>query len=133
MKTKMNNDYETEMSSTAAVISVGEENSEFSTLRANLAEVRELKGVVGYILRSGTSAIVDLSDSNRIIEYAALSSEMNDSCFEMAKRFNLGDCKSILVEGENVQVLCMNMGENRISVFLEKSINPTSITERFMP
>ena len=132
MKTKMSNDYETEISPTAALISVDEENSEFSSLKSNLAEVRKQNGVIGYILRSGTSAIVDLSDSSKIIEYAALSSEMNDSCFEFAQQFNLGGCKSILVEGENVQVLCLNMGDDRISVFMEKNVNPASIAKKFL-
>ncbi len=137
MKTKMSNDYETEteteMSPTPAIISVGEENSGFSNLSANLAEVRKFKGVIGYILRNDSSAIVDLNDSNKIIEYATLSSEVNDSCFETAKLFNLGDCKRILVESENMQVLCINLGENRISLFLEKTTDSISITESFCP
>src|ERR1700690_3805750 len=103
-----------------ALISVDEKNLSFANLSASLAEISKLKGVLGYILRSNTTAIVDLSESDKIIQYAILSSQINDGCQEMAKQFNLGETESMLVEGANVKVLCMNIGENKISVFMER-------------
>ena len=49
----------------AAVISVGDDNSVFASLAASLAEIRKLKGVLGYILRSNTSAIIDLTNRTK--------------------------------------------------------------------
>jgi predicted regulator of Ras-like GTPase activity (Roadblock/LC7/MglB family) len=122
--------FEMETLPAGVVISAGEENSVFAKLSASLAEIRKLKGVLGYILRSNTSAIVDLNESDKIIDYAVLSSEMNESCFEMTKQFNLGESEFMIIEGENVKVLCMNIGENKVSVFLEKSASPDWIINR---
>ena len=71
---------ETEFSNGIAVTTVGEEtneeNSAFASLSASLAEIRKLKGVTGYILRSSTSAIIDVADSDKIFQYAILTSEI---------------------------------------------------------
>jgi predicted regulator of Ras-like GTPase activity (Roadblock/LC7/MglB family) len=116
----------------AAVTSVEEENSAFANLSASLTEIRKLKGVLGYILRSNTSAIIDLTEKDKIIEYAILSSQINDSSIEIAKQFNIGDIESILVEGKNVKVLCMSTAENKISIFMEKTATHSWITKRIL-
>ena len=126
------NEVETVFTNAVAVISVDEENSAFASLSASLAEIRKLKGVIGYILRGNTSAIIDLAAPDKIIEYAFLSSQMHDSSQEITKQFNLGETESILVEGKNVKVLCMSIGENKISVFMEKSATHAWIIKRIL-
>lgn len=115
-----------------AATSVDEENADFASLSASLAEIRKLKGVIGYILRNNTSAIIDLATPDKIIEYAFLSTQMHDSSREITKQFNLGETESILVEGKNVKVLCMSIGENKISVFMEKSATHAWIIKRIL-
>jgi predicted regulator of Ras-like GTPase activity (Roadblock/LC7/MglB family) len=115
-----------------AASSVDEENSAFANLSASLTEIRKLKGVIGYILRNENSAIIDLNEQDKIIQYAILSSQVNDSSREIAKQFNLGETESVLVEGKNLKVLCMNAGENRISVFMEKSATHAWIIKRIL-
>ena len=119
-------------SNDAAVISVGEENSAFASLSASLAEILKLKGVIGYILRSSTSAIIDLAESDKIFPYAILTSEINESFVEVGKQCSLGEIESVLVEGENVKSLCLSIGENRISVLMEKSANHAWIIKRIL-
>ncbi len=126
------NEAETALTNEVAVTSVDEENSGFASLSASLTEIRKLKGVIGYILRSNTSAIIDLNEQDKIIEYAVLSTQMHDSSQEIAKQFNLGETESILVEGKNVKVLCMSIGENKISVFMEKSATHAWIIKRIL-
>jgi predicted regulator of Ras-like GTPase activity (Roadblock/LC7/MglB family) len=126
------NEAETAFTNAVAITSVDEENSAFASLSASLAEIRKLKGVIGYILRSNTSAIIDLAAPDKIIEYAFLSSQMHDSSQEITKQFNLGETESILVEGKNVKVLCMSIGENKISVFMEKSATHAWIIKRIL-
>jgi len=116
----------------AALISVGDENSTFASLTTSLAEIRKLKGVLGYILRSNTSAIIDVTEQDKIIEYAILSTQISESSLEMAKQFNMADIESVLVEGKNVKVLCMSVGENRISVFMEKTATHAWIIKRIL-
>ena len=123
-----------EPASTSPVVitAVDNENSAFESVSASLAEIRKLKGVLGYILRSETSAIIDFPESDKIIENAALSSQIYDSCREIGKQFNLGEMESVIVEGENVKVLCMSIGENKVSVFMEKSAPHSGIIKRIL-
>ena len=121
----------TELTNSVAVISVGDDASVFASLAASLVEIRELDGVKGYILRSDTSAVIDLSEPDKIIEYAILSSQISESSSEMVKQFNLVDMESVLVEGKSVKVLCMSKDENKISVFMENTANHALILQMF--
>ncbi len=130
MKQKIIDQSATELPDSAAVISVVDDNPMFLDLAASLVEIRKLNGIMGYILRSNTSAIIDLADQDKIIEYAILSSQICESSSEMAKQFNLTNIKSVLVEGKTVKLLCMNMSDNRISVFMEKTATFDSLIKR---
>jgi predicted regulator of Ras-like GTPase activity (Roadblock/LC7/MglB family) len=132
LKQKTNVEILTEFPEDGPVISVGEGNSVFSSLAASLAEIRKLSGVMGYILRSDTSAIIDLSEQERIIEYAILLSQITESSNEMAKQFKLADIESVLVEGKFVKVLCISIGDNRIGVFMERTATHASIIKRIL-
>ena len=121
----------TELTNSVAVISVGDDASVFASLAASLVEIRELDGVKGYILRSDTSAVIDLSEPDKIIEYAILSSQISESSSEMVKQFNLVDMESVLVEGKSVKVLCMSKDENKISVFMENTATHALILQMF--
>jgi len=126
------NEAEKALTSQVAITTVDGENSAFTSLSASLAEIRKLKGVIGYILRSNTSAIIDLTEPDKITQKAILSSQIHDSCQEITKQFNLGEMESVLVEGENVKVLNMSIGENKISVFMEKSATHSRIIKRIL-
>ena len=132
MKQKTYSETSTELPDDAAVISVGDDDSVFANLSASLAEIRKLKGVNGYILRSNTSAIIDLNEQDKIIEYAILSSQISESSDEMAKQFGLANIESVLVEGKSVKVLCMSIGENRISIFMERDATHAWIIKRIL-
>jgi predicted regulator of Ras-like GTPase activity (Roadblock/LC7/MglB family) len=123
---------ETAFTDAIAISAVEEENSVFSNLSESMVETCKVKGVIGYIVRSNTSAIIDLKEQDKIIEYAALTYQIHDSSQEIAKQLNLGETESTLVEGKNIKVLCMSVGENRISVFMEKSTNHTGIIRRIL-
>ena len=133
MKSKTSiKEVEIESSNEVAMISFGEDNSVFASLSASLAEIRKLEGVIGYILRSNSSALVDISESDKIMQYAILSSEMHDCSKQIAEHFSLGEPESMLVEGESVKVLCMSIGENKVNVFMEKSATHAWIIKRIL-
>jgi predicted regulator of Ras-like GTPase activity (Roadblock/LC7/MglB family) len=132
LKQKTSAGLETLLPGSTPVISLGDDNSVFTNLAAGLAEIRKLKGVIGYILRSDTSAIIDLTGQEKIIEYAVLSSQISESSIEMAIQFNMTDLESVLVEGKNVKVLYMSVAENRISIFMEKTATHTGIIQRIL-
>ncbi len=132
MKQKTCTETLTELIDSTPVISVGDDNATFANLSASLAEIRKLKGVMGYILRSESSAIIDLTEQDKIIDYAVLSSQISESSLEMAKQFNLSSIESILVEGKSVKVLCMSVGENKIGIFMEKTTTHGWIIKRIL-
>jgi predicted regulator of Ras-like GTPase activity (Roadblock/LC7/MglB family) len=123
---------ETEVTSGVGSLPVGGENSAFASLSASLEEIRKLKGVIGYIIRSNNSAIVDLPGSDKISEYALLTSEIHESCENIKNQFNLGETETAIIEGKNVKVLCLSVGENRISVLMEKDANHAWIIKRIL-
>jgi len=133
LKQKANaNEAEMALTNQVTITAVDSENSRFSELSTGLAEIRKLKGVLGYILRSDSSAIIDFPESDKIIENATLSYQIHESCLAIEKQFNLGGLESVLVEGENVKVLCISVGENKISVFMEKNVTHSRIIKRIL-
>lgn len=107
-----------------------EEATSASGLRANLEEIKTYDGVIGYILRNSTSAAIDLKDPTKIIDYAILSSSALDASEEISKLFDLGEVANVIVEGKNVKVLSLTVGENKISVFLEKDADCEKILRK---
>ena len=99
------------------------EESHVNNLRAKLEEIKTYDGVIGYILRNSTSAAIDLKDPTKLIDYAILSSSALDAGEVLSEDFNLGDVKSIIVDGKDVKVLSLTVSDNRISVFMDKEAN----------
>jgi len=110
-----------------------EEEHIFTSLCTNLAEINKCKGVIGYILRNATSATIDLKDPVKLVEYAILSSQALDSGKEISELFALGDIENILIEGKDIKALCMTIGENKISIFMEKDADHADILKRVSP
>ena len=110
-----------------------EENQAFENLSTRLAEIRKCDGVIGYILRSATSATIDLKEPEKIVEYAILSSQVLESSHEISELFDIGNVENILVEGKNIKALCMTIGEYKISIFMEKTVDHADILNRITP
>jgi len=132
LKQKTHVEISTEPLESAPVISVGEDNSVFSSLAASLSEIRKLNGVIGYILRNNTSAIIDLTEQEKITEWAILSSQIFESSNEIANQFHLADIESLLVEGKYVKVLCMSLGDNKIGIFMERTATHAWMIKRIL-
>jgi len=107
-----------------------EETASADGLRANLEEIKTYDGVVGYILRNSASAAIDLKDPAKIIDFAIISSSALDAGEELSGLFNLGAVKDVVVEGKVVKVFSLTVGENRISVFLEKDADCDKILKK---
>jgi len=101
-----------------------------NNLRANLEEIKTYDGVIGYILRNSTSAAIDLKDPTKLIDYAILSSSALDASEALSEDFNLGDIKSIIVDGNDVKVLSLTISDNRISIFMDKEANYEKILKK---
>jgi len=107
-----------------------EKDQTLTSLCTKLGEINKRKGVLGYILRNATSATIDLKDPTKLVEYALLSSQALDSGKEISELFDIGEIENILIEGKDVKALCMAIGENKVSIFMEKDAEHTDILRR---
>jgi predicted regulator of Ras-like GTPase activity (Roadblock/LC7/MglB family) len=98
-------------------------------IRAVLDEMKTKDGVVGYILRNVKSAMIDLNDPARLIDYAILSSSAKETGKEFSQTFDLGEIENIIVEGKNVKLLSLTVGENDISVLMERTVDHKKLYE----
>ena len=101
-----------------------------SNLRGSLEEIKAYEGAIGYILRNSSSAAIDLKDPTKIIDYAVLSSSALDASEELSELFNLGKVKEIVIEGKSIKVLSFAVGENKISVFMEKNADCEKVLKK---
>lgn len=111
-------------------ITAFEETAHTSNPRASLEEIKNYDGVIGYILRNSSSASIDLKDPTKIIDYAIISSSAVDLGKELSELFDLGETKSISVEGKEIKMLSMTIDENKISVFMEKKADSERVLKR---
>jgi predicted regulator of Ras-like GTPase activity (Roadblock/LC7/MglB family) len=109
-----------------------DEDHDFTGLRSSLIEINEVEGVKGYILRNTTSAVIDLQDPAKLMDYALLSSRATDACQEISELFKLEVTKTV-IEGADLKVLSMIIGKNRLSVFMEKNVDHIDIFRRISP
>jgi len=118
-----------DIATTAEPIAI-ETTTHEDNLRANLEEIREYDGVVGYILRNTRSASIDLKDPSKIIEYAILSSTAFDAAERLSELFDLGGIKDIVVNGRNLKVLSMILEGNKISIFMESDADIEKVLQK---
>jgi predicted regulator of Ras-like GTPase activity (Roadblock/LC7/MglB family) len=114
-------------------VTPNEENPAFTNLSQTLAEIRKETGVIGYILRSATSATIDLKEPEKIVEYALFSSQALDSSREISELFKLDDIESVLIEGKEAKALCMDIDGVKISIFMEKNADHADILKKISP
>jgi len=92
-------------------------------LRLGLDKIKDDERIIGYILRDAKSASIDIKDPSKIIDYAALSSTALESGENVSEAFGLGHVHSVVVEGKNVKVLSMSVGDSRVSVFMRRDVD----------
>jgi len=107
-----------------------EKDTTFKSLRERLAEINQQGGVTGYILRSSTSASVDLREPSDLMALALLSSHAVDTGHEFSETFNLGTIENILLEGKNAKVLCVALDQIIVNIFMEKSVDHNQILNK---
>ena len=108
------------------------EASPFKALIENLKSIRKSKGVIGYIIRNGASAAIDLEEPEKLVEYAFFTSQVIDSSQELANLFSLGDVTNMLVEGKELKVLNLIVNENKINIFLKKDVDHRKIAQKIL-
>ena len=128
----MANKKETQKIESAIVIQNHSEvdSDSFKKLCEDLNKVRNMKGILGYIIRNGVSASIDLEKPEKLVEYAIFTSQVMESCKELSDLFNLGNLKTIFIEGNSLKVLNLIIEENKINVFMDKKVNHKKIIQK---
>jgi len=98
-----------------------------ANLRFNLENIRGKEGIIGYILRNSKSASVDINDPTKIIDYAMLSAESLETGEVTSEIFEIGSINSVVIEGNDVKVLSLVVGDQRLSVFMDKKVDHNKI------
>ena len=110
-----------------------EEDPDYNNLLSAVQEIRKRPEIIGYILKGDTKATVDLKDPTKIIEYALLSTQAFESSETLATMFHLGATENIMVEGKILKALCIDLGQNKVSIFMEKAADHNGIVNAFSP
>ncbi len=109
-----------------------DKKEETEELKAKLEVIKDKPDVIGYILRNSRSATIDAKDPTKIIDYALLSSSTIDIAEELSNIFNLGECNKVIVEGKNAKLLSISIGENSISIFMDKKADAEKIRKELL-
>lgn len=96
-------------------------------LHTNLENIKTREGIVGYILRTPKSASIDLKDPTKIIDYAVLSSTVLEAGEKLSNTFELGKIHKVTLEGKDAKILILKIGDNRLSIFMDKTVNQDEI------
>jgi len=100
-----------------------EKDEEVEVLKARLESVKDMPEVIGYILRNSRSATIDAKDPTKIIDYAMPSSATIEAAEKLVDAFQLGEAEKITLEGNVAKLLSLSIGENSISIFMDRKAN----------
>jgi predicted regulator of Ras-like GTPase activity (Roadblock/LC7/MglB family) len=116
----------------AAVIDLAEEPQVSSDLVKSLSKICKRKTVLGYIIRDASTATIDLKETEKLVDYAMLTSQALESGQELSKLFPVGELKSTVIEGRDIKAVCLIIGESKISVFMKKGVDHADLLSSVM-
>jgi predicted regulator of Ras-like GTPase activity (Roadblock/LC7/MglB family) len=102
---------------------------EIENLQETLKDIKTREGIIGYILRGSKSASIDLKDSTKMIDHAVLSATAFEVGQDISNTFEIGEVEDIIIEGENMKILSMTIGDNRLSILMEKNVDHNKLCE----
>jgi len=98
-------------------------------VQETLKGIKTREGIIGYILRGPDSASIDLKDPTKIIDHAILSATALEAGQDISNTFEIGEVNTIILEGRNIKILSMTIGDNRLSIFMEKNVDHNKLCE----
>jgi predicted regulator of Ras-like GTPase activity (Roadblock/LC7/MglB family) len=66
------------------------------------------------------------------VDYAVLSSSALEAGDELSYTFSLGDISQVLVVGNTVKLVCLTIGDSKVSVFMEKSVDHKHVCKELL-
>jgi len=102
---------------------------EIENVQEILRDIKTREGIIGYIIRGPNSASIDLKDPTKIIDHAILSATALEAGQDIANTFELGKVDAIILEGRDVKILSITIGDNRLSIFMERNVDHNKLCE----
>ncbi|XHH09303.1 MAG: hypothetical protein ACFCUE_01380 [Candidatus Bathyarchaeia archaeon] len=96
---------------------------DFDSLQLIIAEVQKVHKIEGYILKNSARALINLCKAEDVFDLALLTSEVFDSSSQLFEATNAGPLNSVVLEGSFLSVLCLSVGENQLSIFVNRSVD----------
>jgi predicted regulator of Ras-like GTPase activity (Roadblock/LC7/MglB family) len=115
------------------LLTASEESQDLDYLQTVLEEILTSDQISGYILRTSTKAFVNLKRPNNLLEYSVLSSQAFETSTQLSDLLRLGVIEKIVIEGKTAKVLCIELGGKTLSVFMEKTMDVSSIFSKILP
>lgn len=106
------------------------QSNSFENLANLLDDICNPDEMMGYILKNDTAAKINLKDSSKVVDFAMLSSQAFDSAMDLSSCFNVGNINNIVIDASDIKVLCVNVNENAISIFMEKNADHNTILNK---
>lgn len=104
-------------------------DKEIENLQEALRDIKTREGIIGYIIRGTNSASIDLKDPTKIIDHAMLSATTLEAGEDISRAFEIGKVDAIILEGGDTKILSMKIGDNRLSIFMEKNVDHDKLRE----
>jgi predicted regulator of Ras-like GTPase activity (Roadblock/LC7/MglB family) len=99
-------------------------------VQQKLQNIKDQKGILGYILRSEKSATIDLKDPTKIMDYALLSSTALEVGNSMTENLQMGEVDAIVVESETTKLLSIKTNNHNLSLFMEREVDHDKLSKK---
>ena len=114
-----------------SALATGEETHFFKKLKPILIDIRKNNKLRGFILKNSTQAIVDLNKPEELAELAVFASQIFNASAKLLRVCSHEQMKSAVLKGSKMTVLCVSIGGNELSIFVDKEVDYERILERF--
>ncbi len=102
---------------------------DFDSLQLIIAEVQKVHRVEAFILKNSVRALFNVCTSEDVFGFALLSSEIFDSSSQLFEATAAGPLNSVVLRGDLLSVLCLSVGENQLSIFLDRSVDCDAVLD----
>lgn len=95
-----------------------------------LKEIRVNNNLEGYVIRNSTRAMVDINNPAELADLALIATQLFEVSTKLLSVQERRHLKNAILDGSRIRVLCVEVGGNQVSVFMDKTVNCEGILER---
>ena len=125
---------ETPLVITVERASLGQEQKtkDYEKLHSILKEIREKNEILGFILKGSAYAAIDLDSNEDLAKFAILVSQLANFSKQVLNLHEENSVRSVVLEGKELKVLCLNIRGNEIGITMKKSKDDREILNKIL-